>query len=476
MTKLQSQTVHDVGMALIQQREFERALPHLKQAVQLAPEQAEFHNNLANAYQALGQTALAAQHYREALRLKSPYPEAHNNLGTLLYKQGEYSLACQQFEKALRMDPHFIDAHFNLGLTYVQLNRLLEATTHFKVVCTQCPDHLSAAHNLGIASCSLRDYDTARQYLTRVIEKEPDNLHALYHLAIACFAVNELTQAEMLYQKILTHDPSRSDVHHNLATLYLHLNQPKRALTHFQRTYQLQPSNQTAAHMIAALSGHTTAEGAPIEHTRALFNQYALNYDTHVKTVLHYQVPQLLRAAIAPLCLNIHHPWNILDLGCGTGLCAPLFSDLPGQITGIDLSDDMLMIAKHRGGYMKLINAEAITYLHSQSHTYDLIIAADVLVYFGSLHALLSAVSYALTPNGLFCFSIEILSENEIEKNPTYRDFQLRPTGRYAHRAEYVETLSQTLGFSIFSKTFADLREQDGKPVKGAILVLRTQG
>lgn len=476
MTEAHSDWSDKLEKALIYQKKGEvtkarkiinELLPALEQAMRDNPTQAELHNNLGNTYKLLGNTHRALQHYQEALRLKSPYPEAHNNLGTLLYKMGLFEKAIAHFQKALRMDPYAGNTHYNLALVLIQQNRLLEAATHFQKTLEYYPHHHGATHNLGIAYTLLKNYSAAEPLLIDATQEEPNNIQALYHLGIVQTSLGKFNDAKKTYETILKIDDRQMNTHHNLATLYLHFNDGEKALEHYKEAYQLDPKNVTAEHMIAALSGKTLPEGAPTEYVRALFNQYAYNYDEHVKSTLQYQVPSLLRSAIAPYALTATHPWKVLDLGCGTGLCAPQFSDLAGNLTGIDISENMIQIAKQRGGYDKLIVDDAIHYLLTQHQSFDLIVAADVLVYMGDLTQLFKLVKEALCSHGLFCFSTEWF--NKDPKKP----YALQKTGRYAHQPKYIQTLCDKLGFSILIKQAATLRLQDNLPITGYLWVIK---
>jgi len=454
--------LHALGMAFAQSHDFHQALIYLQQAVENAPQVAEFHNNLANVYKGLSQAPLAMRHYQEALRLKSPYPQAHNNLGALLYKMGNYHEAIRHFQKAISMDPTSVDTHYNLANAYIQQDRFLDAKAHFEEVLKRRPEHLGAMHNLGITLCVLKHFQEAEPLLERVIEREPGNIDALYHLGIIASVLAKTETARDYFIKVLETDPNHSTSHHNLATVYLHLNQRELALNHFQMALQLEPHNQTAAHMVAAMQGKTLAQGAPIGFTRALFDQYAYSYDEHVKKQLGYQVPALLRQAVAPYIYNRQH-WNTLDLGCGSGLCAPLFADLATKITGVDLSPNMIEVAKLRSIYDALYCDDALSFLSTQKpDTFDLIIAADVFVYFGDLQEIFSACYRVLNDKGFFCFSIETLAKTD-------ELFKLMTTGRYSHRPSYVEKLLTQGHFHILGQTAATLRTEEDAPVLGHI-------
>ncbi|HET9843924.1 MAG TPA: methyltransferase domain-containing protein, partial [Gammaproteobacteria bacterium] len=207
-------------------------------------------------------------------------------------------------------------------------------------------------------------------------------------------------------------------------------------------------------------------QGAPLEYVRALFDQYAFNYDTHVKTMLNYQVPEKMRQAIAPFATKATKAWDVLDLGCGTGLCAPYFTDVAGKMVGVDISPNMIEVANQKGGYHKLHVEDALNFLAKTQYTYDLIIAADVFVYFAELHAILSAIGLKLVPQGFCIFSIEKCEDSE-------GPFILRKTGRYAHSASYLQTLCAQLHLLVLFQEETILRKQEDQDVYGYIIIVQ---
>jgi predicted TPR repeat methyltransferase len=465
--------LHGLGLCYALQRDFKQAVSAFEKAVKAAPHVAEFHNNLGNAYKAIGQIEAALTHYQEALRLKPTYPQAHNNLGTLYYQLGNYEKASEHFEKSIRMGPLSVDSHYNLANCYIQLDRLLDAVPHYQEVLKLRPDHLGALHNLGITLCGLKRFAEARPLLVQVIQREPENIDALFYLGIVERSLFSALEAKSYYEKILKLDPNHASSHHNLATLSLELGEKENARTHFEEALRLQPENKTAMHMLRALQGIPSNEGAPFEYTRALFDQYAYTYDEHVKNKLQYHVPFLLRQAMTPFVSKEDNPWTVLDLGCGTGLCAPLFADIADKLIGVDLSPNMIQVAKQQGGYYKLHVMDIATYLKHHQTEFELIIAADVFVYFGALEEIFALVFKALKPSAFFTFSIERLEDAEATAHPEQSIFQLRDTGRYAHHLEYIHELCQQIGFTIQVEKPEVLRYQEDRPVLGNIFVLQ---
>jgi SAM-dependent methyltransferase len=159
---------------------------------------------------------------------------------------------------------------------------------------------------------------------------------------------------------------------------------------------------------------------------------------------------------------------DVLDAGCGTGLCGPLVATYARRLTGVDLSSGMLAQAKAKWVYDALVKGELTEYLRNNVQSFDLIVSADTLVYFGELEPVVSAAAGALRPNGLFIFSLEHAQDGaaDLDGHPGYH---LELHGRYSHSRAYVEQLLTDAGFAP-EIAQAHLRTESGVPVNGLVV------
>lgn len=456
-------TLYQIGMLLAFQKNYIDALSYLEHALMLEPNNPLFHNNFGNALKCSQQFEQAEKHYLKALDLNPNYPQAHNNLGVLYYFQGKLLDAKKQFEHALRYFPTYGDAHFNLANTLAQINQLPYAVIHYKQCLVTQPNHVQAIHNLGVSLTALGCFEEAEPYLLQAITHDSLNVEAHYHLGLIYASTNRLKQAIEHYRLVTTQRSDHANAWHNLATLLLHQDDRESAQCAYQQALTLDPNNITAKHMLNALAGRTTPEGAPREYVRALFDQYAPSYDAQVTKQLHYQVPHHLRTLVGNHAKNLTGLWKVADLGCGTGLCAPYFRDLSERLIGVDVSPKMLEIASRRGGYDSLIVEDALQYLKTH-YQHDLIIAADVFVYFGELSDFFQIAQESLKPGGYFTFSIETVCG---------KNYQLQETGRYTHHPDYIAQICQTQSWQVIAIESLTLRTQSDQPVPGHVYLLR---
>jgi tetratricopeptide (TPR) repeat protein len=122
----------NVGVALTKLGRNEEALAPLGRAIELDPDNAEAHSNLAFALIALGRTEEALSHYRRALEILPTYADAHSNYGRALQQRGEIEAALQHLRAAVRYDPRNATAQANLANALFRIDRPDEALQHFR--------------------------------------------------------------------------------------------------------------------------------------------------------------------------------------------------------------------------------------------------------------------------------------------------------------------------------------------------------
>jgi predicted TPR repeat methyltransferase len=123
----------------------------------------------------------------------------------------------------------------------------------------------------------------------------------------------------------------------------------------------------------------------------------------------------------------------------------------------------MLDQARKKSLYARLVAADLIEFLAVESETFELFVAADVLIYMGTLDALFKGVLARSSPGALFAFSTEIASEG---------DWQLQHSGRYAHSPEFVRRCAEGTGWSVVAQESVQVRMESGKAVAGNIHLL----
>jgi predicted TPR repeat methyltransferase len=225
------------------------------------------------------------------------------------------------------------------------------------------------------------------------------------------------------------------------------------------------PGNVEARHLRDAALARPV-ERQPPELVAQRFDEMADGFDEHLVVGLGYEGPQHLAALLAPLaCAGAD--LEVLDAGCGTGLCATMLRPMARRLVGVDLSAGMLAKAQARGLYDELERCDLLDALAQGEGRWDLIVALDTFPYLGALEATFEAAARALKPGGRFAFSTEAGSPEDAGG-----DYILRGNGRYAHSGAYIARLAAGR-FAIEAETTAMLRREAGRALDGGYFLLR---
>jgi predicted TPR repeat methyltransferase len=227
------------------------------------------------------------------------------------------------------------------------------------------------------------------------------------------------------------------------------------------------PENPVPRHLLIASLGKEVPPRAQDDYVRNTFDSFSYSFDQQLAR-LKYCAPQLVFEALQKAFGSQAAGLEILDAGCGTGLCAPLIRSFAKNLTGVDLSAGMLEKARKRGGYDELHEAELTEFISRAEARYDAIISADTLCYFGDLHAVMSAARRALRPGGRIIFSVEKCTDRQPASG-----FHLTRNGRYTHLQHYIERVLRESGLSNESIASDTLRLEYAQPVEGLVVVAR---
>ena len=231
----------------------------------------------------------------------------------------------------------------------------------------------------------------------------------------------------------------------------------------FRETLAADPADAQGAAARLALMGRADAPHAlPQAYVARLFNDYAPRFDKHLTDNLNYRAPALIADALGEIAPGRRFA-SALDLGCGTGLMGMTLRERVERLAGVDLSAAMIAKAGERDLYDRLVVDDASAMLGREPvGSFDLIVAADALVYIGDLAPLFAAVASALTADGLFAFSVETREGD---------GFNLEPTMRFAHSRPYVEAIAREAGLRSLLIRSASTRREAGADAPGLICV-----
>jgi predicted TPR repeat methyltransferase len=408
--------------------------------------------------------------YGEVLAMQVAQPDALHFLGVLSHQRGRSDEALVLIGSALKITPRHPDAHNNLGNVHKECGRLADAERCYRRALECGPGHYQALSNLAVVLEAQERLDEAFEVYTKLLRQAPGYAHGHYRLGL--FLRNHAQHEEHLEQSAeCFRQAFRCDDRNVRAlegvgiALYM-LGRHEDAAEVYRDWLVREPDNPVPRHMLASCGAAEAPPRAADDYVRDVFDGFADSFDEQLLNNLGYRAPEVLMGLLQEVLPSAPAALDVLDAGCGTGLCAPLVRERARHLVGVDLSGGMVDKARARGGYDALEVAELTAWLGARHDAFDLVISADTLVYFGELGPVLGAAAGALRPGGWIGFTLEAIEgEGELA--------ELTSSGRYRHSRAYVERALAASGFDDITIRPDTLRREAGKPVPGWVVRAR---
>ncbi len=487
----------NLGWVLVNLGLYERAVGRCDQALALAPGHARAHTTRGQALRLSGRHQEAIDAFNRALSLNPALQDALHGRSQSLYALQRFNEALQGFELMLQNQPGHAEAWNSRGASLMLLDRADEAKASFERALQCHPDYAEAMFNLGSALQLERRYDEALALYDQALQRRPAYPEALMHRAFAMQALRRRPhECVASLDQALALRPGYFEALNGRANVLGQMSQYAEALENYDEALRIKPDFHEAwlnrGHALRELDrldeaaasyreaircggdargglfalaamGHEPPPGiAPAEYIVTLFDNYAERFDAHLVGRLQYQAHERLCEALLPLAGQ--GPHDVLDLGCGTGLCAPLLAPVAGRMTGVDLSARMLDAARQRGLYSDLACQEVTQFLQGEGPRYGLVVSTDVFIYIGDLDPVFAGVRQRMHAGGLFGFSIESCEG---------ADFTLQASRRYAQSPDYIRRLAAKHGFEVLKMDPLSLRKEHGQDLPGHIAILK---
>lgn len=277
-----------IDLARHQKSEFDVAINHLKQALELNPsaKRAAFiHNNLGVAYQdGEKDTLRAIEAFQEAVKLRPDFAQAMRNLGDSYFSQDSwgkalstyinllelerppdsegasisksvvvaliteglqimtkegYAEAINRFSTAAAKWGGGPDIHDKLGYCYQKLGDWDDAIVAYALAVGLAPQKALYHAHLGAALRPMGQFNQAITALERARELKPNMPGASSALGLACLEAGRLAEAEAALAEAMLQDPSDAKVHEGLAEVYKRRGQPEAAVAAYEAALKL---------------------------------------------------------------------------------------------------------------------------------------------------------------------------------------------------------------------------------------------
>jgi predicted TPR repeat methyltransferase len=404
---------------------------------------------------------------RRALALNPRFAEGWRLQGTLLRRLRRWQDALACFDIALSIEPGFAEALSSRAAVLAETSRPAESLATLDRMLALQPGDAAGWNNRGSVLVSMLRLEEALASFDRALAIAPDFIEALNNRAVMLLQLLRPDEALATCEAAVRLRADHAVSWNTRGNALMAMKRYQEAMTSYDRALEIEPALAAAAeNRDLALLELKRLTRCPPGYLRGLFDEFSSDYDQTMLEVLGYRAHLHLRALADRVLAPGSAGRRILDLGSGTGLVGDAFKDLAkgGRLDGVDLSPRMIDEASRRGIYDALILGDIETVLQTVERSYELILAADTMIYFGDLAPTLAGVFNRLVPGGFYLFAVERMEGHGWEQTEDKR---------FRHGEDYLRAVAASEALVFVDLMPCVLRRQGNEPVLGLAVALR---
>ncbi len=307
-----------LGAVLVQLGHADQAIPELKQALELKPDDAGIRSNLARAYASLAGTAnnpaAAEQQLRDAVAADPADPTLDDQLGSLLAQQKQWPQAEAEFRKALGIlgsapldSAEAALVHMHLGVALEQEQQLTDAEQEMRTAVQIAPENAEIQLQLGLLLAGEERDDEALTPLQAAVRTEtaappaPAPAGADMALAMSLQRLGRQTEAIPYFERAVAEDAKNASALNNLGLALTETGKAKEAMPYFQRALALQAENPVFHEDAGVADLQMSDFNAAIREFQAASKLDAKNPELHYDLGLAYKLQDRMDDAVKEL-------------------------------------------------------------------------------------------------------------------------------------------------------------------------------
>ena len=173
--KLRAKATYEQAVRNLTENRLALGMASLKEALQLDPDNAQYHNTLGLVLLNLGRPVEAQAEFQTAIDLDKASPDFQHNLGIALAQQNRLEDAIAAYKKALTFPTYTTPevAYYNMGEAYIRLRKPQEAQESFRAAIQLEPTMVAAHYGLGLALSQGGRKDDAKAAFRQARDLDP---------------------------------------------------------------------------------------------------------------------------------------------------------------------------------------------------------------------------------------------------------------------------------------------------------------
>jgi tetratricopeptide (TPR) repeat protein len=231
-----------VGQFLLDKDEPQKAVVHLRAAVDLDPKLPGALASLGLAYRRLGDTASAAATLKRALELVPTDQDSRYSLGQVLLSMGQLEEGRKELQSYQRVTEQVsqADRNYDAATTHIAAGKYAEAQKLLEETLTLAPAYSPALRELGNVLLERGKAREAAEVFKRAVTLNPVSAAIHFGLGAAYFRTNNLTDAAEETRRALLLDEDNARYHRQMGEIYLKLGRTDEGRAEIKTAAQLE--------------------------------------------------------------------------------------------------------------------------------------------------------------------------------------------------------------------------------------------
>ncbi|MCI4380373.1 hypothetical protein PGIGA_G00239090 [Pangasianodon gigas] len=291
---------NNVGHALENQNDYERALRYFLQATRVQPDDIGAHMNVGRTYKNLNRSKEAEEAYlvakslmpqvipgkKYATRVAPNHLNVYINLANLIRaNDSRLEEADQLYRQAISMRPDFKQAYISRGELLLKMNKPSEAKDAYLRALEL--DHTNADlwYNLAIVNIEMKDPSEALRNFNRALDLNPRHKLALFNSALLMQESGEVKlrpEANRRFLSYVEEEPNDANGYFNLGMLAMDAEENEAAERWMRKAIALQPGFRSALFNLALL----LAQGKRERDALAVLDELLHHHPEHSKGLI----------------------------------------------------------------------------------------------------------------------------------------------------------------------------------------------
>ena len=241
------------GENALDNKDYDKAIADLTQAIQLDPNYVIAYKNRVRAYLGKRDYDKAIADYTQVIRLEPNSASAYANRAEAYNKKGDYNKAIADATQAIRLDPNSAYAYHNRADAYYEKGDDNKAIADYTQAIRLNPNYVSAYHNRANAYYGKGDDNKAIADFTQAIRLNPNSAYAYAYRAEAYNEKGDYDSAIADATQVIRLDPNFSSSYRHRGFAYMQKGNYSQAREDINRALQRNPNDRKTKDIDAEL-------------------------------------------------------------------------------------------------------------------------------------------------------------------------------------------------------------------------------